>query len=44
MSNEMPGDMSDATGMSEQQEASEMNQQRDKTMTNKKHRAKGIKI
>ncbi len=43
MQNEMPDGMSDDATMSEEQEANEMNQQRDKTMTNKKHRAKGIK-
>jgi hypothetical protein len=39
----MPDGMSDTTAMSEKQEATEMNQQRDKTMTNKKHREKGTK-
>jgi hypothetical protein len=33
----------DSAVISEEQDTNEMNQQRDKTMTNKKHRAKGIK-
>ena len=33
----------DSAVISEEQESNEMNQQRDKTMTNKKHRTKGIK-
>ena len=36
--------MADNASASDEQEMNEMNQTRDNTMTNKKHRAKGIKL